>query len=162
MPSHALHIRWLLEAYPDARMVWTHRDPITATGSLCSLITNTHCRVMDEPDRAWVAKNYPPQLAEHARRVMARRGEIGHDRIYDLHYAEMMRDPVGAMRKLYAWLGDSFTPEVERGMDAWLTANPQGKWGKHAYKLDEWNLSEETLRPVFADYLAAYDVEREG
>ncbi|MDB5447326.1 MAG: sulfotransferase family protein [Phenylobacterium sp.] len=162
MPSHALHIRWLLEAYPDARMIWTHRDPFTVTGSLCSLISNTHLRLMDEPDLAWVAQNYPPQLAEHANRVMRKRKEIGHDRIFDLHYADMTRDPIATMRRLYAWLGDAFTPEVEAGMRAWLQANPQGKWGKHAYRLEQWGLSPEKLRPHFADYLAEYDIEREG
>lgn len=162
MPSHSLNVRWLLEAYPDARMVWTHRDPFTATGSLCSLITNTHRRLMDEPDRAWIAANYPPQLAEHANRLMRKRDEIGHERVYDLHYAAVMRDPIGEMRRLYAWLGESFTPQVEQGMRDWLQANPQGKWGRHAYRLDEWGLSPQALRPYFAEYLARYDVEPEG
>jgi len=162
MPSHSVHIRWLLEAYPDARMVWTHRDPFTVTGSLCSLIANAHLRVMDEPDDAWIAQNYPPQLAIHANRVRAKRQEIGHERIFDLHYADMTREPIDTMRRLYAWLGDDFTPQVEEGMGRWLRENPQGKWGKHAYKLDRWGLSPEKLQPYFADYLAEYDIEREG
>jgi hypothetical protein len=162
MPSHAMYLDHLLAAYPDARLVWTHRDPFTAAGSLCSLIGSRHAQVMDEPDRAWIAQNYPRQLAEHPRRVMRKRREIGQERVYDLHYADMMRDPVAAMRGLYAWLGDEFTPEVESGMRTWLTANPQGKWGKHQYKLAEWGLSEASLAPLFADYLAEYDIEREG
>jgi len=73
-----------------------------------------------------------------------------------------MRDPIASMRRLYAWLGDELTPEAEASMRRWLQENPQGKWGKHAYKLDQWGLSEETLRPLFADYLSQYDIEREG
>ena len=74
----------------------------------------------------------------------------------------MTRDPIATMRRLYAWLGDDFTPEVEAGMRAWLQANPQGKWGKHAYRLEQWGLSPQTLAPYFADYLSEYDIEREG
>jgi hypothetical protein len=162
MPSHSLHLKYLLKEFPDARLIWTHRDPYTAIGSLCSLISNAHTRTQDTPDNDWIARNYPAQIAEHANRLHAVRAEIGHDRVYDLHYAESMRDPMGAMRKLYAWLGEELTPEAEANMARWLKENPQGKWGKHAYKLDQFGLSEEKLRPLFADYLANYAVEKEG
>jgi hypothetical protein len=162
MPSHALHVRWLLKAYPDARLVWTHRDPYTATGSLCSLIGNAHSRFLGYVDRAWIGANYPAQLAEHANRMMAVRDEIGRDLVYDLHYADMLRDPIATFRRLYAWLGDDFTPQVEASMQAWLDINPQGKFGRHEYQLADYGLSKATLEPCFADYLARYDVEREG
>ncbi|CAN7652036.1 sulfotransferase [Phenylobacterium sp. LjRoot219] len=160
MPSHALHLKYLLKEFPDARLIWTHRDPYTAVGSLCSLINNTQQKTKVEID--WIADLYPRQAAEHVNRLRAVRAEIGHDRIYDLYYAESMRDPMAAMRKLYAWLGDELTPEAEANMARWLGENPQGKWGKHAYKLDQFGLSEDKLAPLFADYLADYPVEREG
>ena len=162
MPSHSMHWRHLLKAYPDARVVWTHRDPFTAVGSLCSLIASSHLRVTDQPDDAWIAELYPRQAAEHANRVMAMKREVGAHRVYDLHYADMTRDPIGSMKALYSWLGDAFTPDAEAQMRRWLTENPQGKWGKHAYRLEQWGLSPETLSPLFADYLSMYDIEREG
>ena len=45
------------------------------------------------------------------------------------------------MRTLYAALGDEFTPEAEAGMRAWLADNPQGKFGRHEYKLAEYGLN---------------------
>lgn len=160
MPSHALHLRYLLKEFPDARLIWTHRDPYTAVGSLCSLISNTQQKTKLETE--WIADIYPREAAEHVDRLSAVRAEIGHDRVYDLYYAESTRDPMAAMRRLYAWLGDELTPEAEVNMTRWLKENPQGKWGKHSYKLNQFGLSEEKLRPLFADYLAAYPVEREG
>ena len=44
---------------------------------------------------------------------MDTREKIGHDRIIDVHYADLVRDPMGAMRNLYKALGDAFTPEAE-------------------------------------------------
>lgn len=160
MPSHALHVKYLLKEFPDARLIWTHRDPYTAVGSLCSLISNTQQRTKLETE--WIASLYPRQAAEHVNRLHAARAEIGHDRVYDLHYAASMRDPAGTMRDLYAWLGEELTPEAEANMTHWLSENPQGKWGKHAYKLDQFGLAEKGLEPLFADYLANYRIEREG
>lgn len=162
MPSHTLNIETLLKVYPDARLVWTHRDPFTATGSLCSLITTGHTLFAGRLDIPWIAENYPWQAAEHANRAMDARERIGHDRIIDVHYADMIRDPIGAMRTLYAALGDDFTAEAEAGMAGWIADNPQGKFGRHEYKLDRFGLSKEKLEPLFERYLAAYDIEREG
>lgn len=162
MPSHALFLRTLLEFYPDARLIWTHRDPFTAIGSLCSLIAASHMRHVGHTDDEWIGQNYPAQAALHARRIMEVRDEIGEDRIFDLHYSHMMRDPIGSMRDLYAWLGDDYTPEAQAGMEAWLADNPQGKFGRHEYKLARFGHSEESLTPLLADYLGRYPIEREG
>jgi len=142
--------------------VWTHRDPFTATGSFMSIIALGHQNFAGRIDKEWIKQDIVWQAGEHARRGMAARERIGHDRIIDVHYADMMRDPIAAMRKLYAQLGDEFTPEAEAGMQAWIDVNPQGKFGKHAYKLDEYGVTKEELEPIFADYLSQYDIEREG
>jgi hypothetical protein len=162
MPSHALYIRTLVETYPDARPVWTHRDPYTAVGSLCSLIGNAHLGFLGYTDKKWIGSNYPTQAAEHANRVIEFRSELGEDAVYDLHYADLMRDPIDAMRRLYAWAGDDFSAAAEAGMGEWLAENPQGKFGKHEYRLEDYGLTKQALEPLFADYLDKHDVELEG
>jgi len=162
LPSHSLWLDTLLKVYPDARLVWTHRDPITATSSYCSLQRLSATHSTGHVDLDWIGRNYAWQTAEHARRVMATRARIGHDRIVDVHYADLLRDPIASMRKLYGALGDEFTPQAEASIRGWLDANPQGKFGRHEYKLAEFGLTTEQLRDNFADYLAAYAVEPEG
>jgi hypothetical protein len=162
MPSHALYIPTLLKVYPDARLVWTHRDPITATGSFCSLLSLAHQGFRGKVDIEWLSKNLPWQAVQHAERIMNARDQLGEDRVIDVHYGELMRQPVETMRTLYKALGDEFTPAAEAGMRAWLDDNPQDKFGKHEYKLDRFGLSERTLRPMFERYLCRYEVEREG
>lgn len=161
-PSHGLWLETLLKTYPDARLVWTHRDPLTATGSFCSLMKMGSSAFGLTPDLDYIAKNYSWQAVEHANRIMDARARIGRDRIIDVHYADLMRDPVGSMRKLYRSLGDDFTSEAEHGMRAWLAENPQDKFGKHEYKLAQFGLAPEQVRGLFERYLSEYEVEREG
>ena len=162
MPSHALWIPTLLKVYPDARLVWTHRDPLTATGSFCSLIALAHQTFTAGVDTDWIGKNCSWQAGQHANRIMDARDALGEDRIIDVHYADLTREPIGTMRKLYLSLGDEFTAEAESGMRAWLDDNPQDKFGKHEYKLAQFGLSQESVTPLFERYLARYEVEREG
>jgi hypothetical protein len=162
MPSHGLWLETLLKTYPDARLVWMHRDPIALTGSFCSLMTLSNRGSTDKDNSAWIAENYPWQAVEHLDRIMNSRAKIGHDRIIDVQYADLMREPVKAMRKLYADLGDEFTPAVQAGMQAWLDDNPQEKFGKHEYKLAQFGLTVKGVRGMFERYLSEYDVEPEG
>jgi hypothetical protein len=162
MPSHILHLEYLIKEYPDARLIWTHRDPLTATGSLCSIISMSHKMLMGRVDTEWLGEDYPWQAQQHAARGMDFRDRHGEDRVIDVHYAEMIDDPLGTMKKLYAALGDEWTPEAEAGIQGWLDENPQNKFGKHEYKLAQYGLSKERLEPMFERYLARYDVAREG
>jgi hypothetical protein len=161
-PSHGLWLETILKVYPDARFVWTHRDPLTATGSFCSLMTLGSGAFGLKPDIEWIGENYPWQAVEHANRIMNSREKLGHDRIIDVHYADLMRNPIATMRKLYQALGDDYTSAAEASMSKWLADNPQDKFGKHEYKLAQYGLTPEKVRGMFERYLSKYDVEAEG
>jgi hypothetical protein len=162
MPSHALNIPTILKIYPDARLIWTHRDPVTATSSFCSLITLAHQGFRGKVDVEWLSRNCPWQAVQHANRIMDARAAIGEDRIIDVHYADLMRKPLETMRGVYESLGEDFSPAAEAGMQAWLKDNPQDKFGKHEYKLARFGLTEQGVRQLFERYLSRYEVEREG
>lgn len=161
-PSHALWLETIFKVYPDARVIWTHRDPITATGSLCSVISLSHMGHMGKIDAEWLGQDYPWQAAEHANRIMDFRDKFGEDKVIDVHYADLLNDPVGETKKLYAKLGDVWTPEAEAGIQTWVDDNPQGKFGRHEYKLAQYGLTQAALEPMFERYLSRYDVAREG
>lgn len=162
MPSHALFLDALVAVYPDARLVWAHRDPYAALGSFCSIISLSHRAFTQGVTPQWVGENCLWQAQQHADRIMDFRERFGQDRIIDVHYAELTDNPLGAMRKLYTALGDEFDGAAEQGMSAWLADNPQNKFGKHEYKLDQFGLSPAAAAPAFERYLASYDVAREG
>ncbi len=163
MPSHALWLDTLLKVYPDARFVWTHRDPLTATGSFCGIISVAHQSFIEGgADLEYIGENCLYQAKEHADRIMDFRDKFGEDRIIDVHYADLMNDPIRAMRALYQSLGDEFTSEAEASMQTWLDDNPQNKFGKHEYNLAKFGLSVDSVTPAFERYLDRYQVEPEG
>lgn len=162
MPSHALWLDTLLSVYPDARLVWTHRDPLTATGSFCSLISMSHRSLTGTVDGEWIGENCAYQARLHAERIMDFRDRHGEDRIIDVHYADLMRDPIATLRELYRALGDDFTDAARAGMQAWLDDNPQNKFGRHEYQLAQFGFSPDTVKPLFERYLSRYSVESEG
>jgi len=162
MPSHAIGIEALFATYPDARVVWCHRDPFQATGSLLGNIRSAQVCSLAKTDYKHLAATYPYQLHEHVRRPMVYQDKSAQDPFYHVFYADMVRDPIGEMRKLHDWLGEELTDDGAAAMNGWLAANPQGRFGKHAYNLQEFGLTKAALMPYFEDYLARFDIEMEG
>jgi hypothetical protein len=79
-----------------------------------------------------------------------------------MYYSEMMRDPMGVMRQLDDWAGDELTPDVEMRMQTWLTEHPQNRFALNSYSLDQYGLDVDMLKPIFAEYLATFDIEPES
>jgi hypothetical protein len=162
MPSHAVHIEALLAAFPDARIVWAHRDPFKATASFLRLNYLSRAVLGAQVDADVIVPNVLRQLAEHVRRPLSTRRRIGDGRFFDLHYAELMRDPIGVMRSLYEWAGDKLTAPTERAMRLWLDEHPQDRFGVAPYSLEGSGVTSADLEPIFDEYLSAFDVELEG
>ena len=164
MPSHAVHIEALLAVFPDVRMVWAHRDPYKATGSLGNLLKMPKGMVLrpEAFDPIALGANVMNQMKAHVERPLRARARIGDDRFFHMYYSEMMRDPMDVMRRLYDWAGDELAPGVETRMRTWLSDHPQNRFALNSYSLDQYGLTVDMLEPVFAEYLATFDIELES
>ncbi len=161
-PAHMRHLRALLHTYPDACIVQTHRDPARVLPSLASLITGWRGLYEPAPDgraiAAWQLELWASTLEDA---LAVRRSENG-DRFFDLQFREVVADPVGAVRRMYAHFGLSLGEEAERKMRAWHAGNPQGKHGEHQYSADAFGLTPGRMAERFGGYLRHFGVEREG
>ncbi|OBH34451.1 sulfotransferase [Mycobacterium intracellulare] len=164
MPSHSVHIEALLTVFPDARLIWAHRDPYKATGSLCNLWKLPKGMVLhpDAIDLNAMGRNAMAQMRYHVERPLRARDRIGDERFFHMYYHEMMRDPMDVMRRLYEWADEPLTAETEARMRNWLTEHPQDRFALNAYTLDQYGLTVEALEPIFAEYLDTFDIELEG
>ena len=164
MPSHSVHIETLLKVFPDARLVWAHRDPYKATGSLANLWRLPKGMVLqpDASDLEAMGRDATAQMRYHVERPLRARDRIGDERFFHMYYHEMMRDPMDVMRRLYEWADDPLTAETEARMRNWLAAHPQDRFALNAYSLDQYGLTVKQLEPVFAEYLDTFDIELEG
>jgi hypothetical protein len=157
MPSDSLFIRQLFKTFPDAKVIWTHRDPYAAFASSMSMRAKSRPIFNKEVGTEYMREHFPRQLAQHLSRPLEVSGERPDD-IYHLYYDDMVADPLAQLRKVYAWLGDEWTDATEAGMQRWLQENPQGRYGKHSYSLAESGFSKQDLEPYFSDYLRAHPV----
>ena len=157
-PWHPLFLDDLTTVYPDARLVMTHRDPAEVVGSACSLIRHVRPIFSDRVDLREIAAQMVATFDLMIARQNEFRDQHGEAAIYDIHYSDQLHDPIGEMRRLYAHFDAPFTSEVKAGMTKLLGANPQGKHGRHVYRLEEFGLTAAGVRKHFRDYCERYGV----
>ncbi len=157
-PNHMQHFAEMAEVFPDARLVYTHRDPVRCTGSMCSVAWNGMVRDTDRLDAAGVG-------AEWFRKVdiMLRRSEEGRSffpkgQVVDLLYKDLNEDPIGQIRKVYSFLGKQLSREAERAMRHWLADNGRHAQGPHRYRLQDFGLDKDSVESRFDWYRKKYSI----
>ena len=151
-PAHLMALDALTATYPGARMVWTHRDPVTVVASVASLNTVLHSVSAEHVDPVAVGREWAPKLAMLLDRGCDFRDRVGDDAFHDLDYRDLVNDPIGTIKRLYDWLDRPLTPLAEARMRAGMDANPQDRYGRHTYRLEDHGLDPDEERERFSRY----------
>jgi hypothetical protein len=161
--GHLWGLDRLFETYPDARVVMTHRDPLKLIASHASLVSMARSMGSDEVDRVEVGREWSESWESAMRKGIEFRskGEADESCFFDMHFSDLLRDPVAMVGRIYAHFGLELGAEAESRMRGFLADNPQGKHGKHTYTLEEFGLDRATERERFRFYQEYYGVETE-
>lgn len=157
-PVHLFRLEHFVREYPQARFIWTHRDPAKVIPSVSSLqyaLWEVRC----EPGFRSKAETGPHFLkfwAEGMRRGLAARDAIGEERFVDVWNDEVVADPIGTFASLYGKLGYAFTPELQSRIEEYNRRNARGAHGEHRYTAEEFGLTREAIRMEFGDYIARF------
>lgn len=163
-PVHLRTLDALLAEYPDARLIFTHRDPAKTIPSLASLIYTIRGIVTDAVDAEAVGRE---QLAwwadalDHAMEVREKHPDKS-DQFADIGFEDLVADPVRAVRDVYERFEMPWSGDVEHRMRTFLADNPRGKHGAHQYELADFGLELGSIRKRFSDYCARYEVPLAG
>jgi hypothetical protein len=161
-PQHLWHLEALRERHPDARLVWTHRDPAAVVPSVASLNTafyRTWCRRVDP---VATGAYWNEKLRIGVERGLRYDAQQQPGWCFHLQYAELMKDPIGSVQRLYAHFGDEVSDLHARRMQRWMQDRPQQAFGRHVYEASELGLSREALDREYAAYRERFEVPREG
>ncbi|HIF63783.1 MAG TPA: sulfotransferase [Deltaproteobacteria bacterium] len=159
-PLYLAFIDMLLDAYPDARVVHTHRDPLKTEPSAFSTLATVRWQRSDEvgmPDPDGVGLG--DMMVDLARRRSE--GEFA-DSIVDLHFSQLMADPAGAVEELYSQLDRPFASPHADAIRAYMKAKPKGKFGQHKYSAEQWGFDPARIRKKMLPYTDYYGVTLEG
>jgi hypothetical protein len=153
-PAHMFDFEALFSVYPDACVVMTHRDPIAMTASNASLTATLRGAFSDEVDPLEVGPECSRRWAEAITRALRSRdrGCAPADRFLDLYYDDLVKDPLGAVRKVYAHFDLPFPEGLDTKIGEFHHQNPKDRFGRHRYSLEDFGMSREAEMKRYAAY----------
>ena len=160
-PQHMLDLPALLEVFPDARLIFTHRDPKQVVGSAASLAWNQQIIYSDHGDPGRTGREWLNKTASMIERMRAARDTIPDGRMIDIQYEDMETDWRGTMSRIYRFLGLEIDPALP-GMERYVARSAALKRTPHRYSLAEFGLSEAEVDDRFADYTETYGIPAGG
>ncbi len=161
-PHHNFHLVDFTKAYPDARFVMTHRDPVKSVPSWASIVSSILPEAEGPRDLHRLGREASKHLRVGVEQAIAARARLGEDRFLDVHHRDLIRDPMREVRRVYAFLDLELTPAVEKAIDDWQVVNRSGAHGTHRYTPEEFGLTAAQLRSDFDFYVRHFDVELEA
>jgi hypothetical protein len=163
-PSHLYGLDALFATYPDAVVVQTHREPLVVLASVASLTAVLQGAFTDRLDLVEIGHEVTRRWANGLERAMHLRqsGRLPGERFLDVHYHDLLADPIAVVRRIYARFDLAFTADAESRMRQYLADNPQGKNGVHRYSLATFGLHPHELTHRFKGYREHFGVRAEG
>jgi hypothetical protein len=148
----------LLSTYPDALLVQTHRAPVGAITSVSSLITILRRVFSDAVDPMKIGEEAMHYWSSTLSKFLLQRDRLPPERVFDISYLELRRDPIGTVRSIYEYFGWPFSAPAENRMRDFLAKQPGDLHGFHRYEPGQFGLRPEHEQEYFSNYCERFSV----
>jgi len=162
-PQHLEQLLPLQDAFPDATIAITHRDPVAVIRSAITMIAYGDRVRRKRVDLAELAEYWIDRVERLLRACVRDRDSLPAERCEDVLFHEFMRDDLATVERIHARAGLETTPEARAELRAYLEANPRGKHGQVVYDLRaDFGLDPAEVRRRFDFYFARFGVRAES
>lgn len=151
-----------MATFPDATVVFTHRDPVAVIQSTVTM--QAYTQRMNRRHMALRALiDYWTDRIEHLLRACVRdRSLVAAGRSFDSSFHVFMADQMGSMEQVYARAGLELDAAARAQLEGYIAEHPRGKEGQVIYNLQrDFGIDPAALRERFRFYFDRFPVKAE-
>ena len=161
-PAHLALLPLVFHTYPDAWIVQTHRDPAKTMPSTASTAAMVQWMRSDEVDLVALVQGIEAAFVAALNGVGSLRdGGTLPPRFVDVHFQQLLRDPIASLRAAYDGMERRFTAAHADRVRRYLDDKPRGKFGVHRYLPEEWGFDRHELHQRMKPYIDRFGVALE-
>lgn len=161
-PDHLWFLNALFDVFPDADVIWTHRDPAKALPSYAAQMLLPARQYMGRAEPHLLGARILSRFRQGVERAIAARLARPSARIVDVQYSALTADPVGTVLTALSALGHEPDPEHERAMRRFMREQPANQRAVHRYRPETYGLTASGIRAALATYLNDFRIPLEG
>ena len=156
MPFHLMELEALLETYPDALFIQTHREPVQFMGSWCSLVERIRSFSMEPRaphDTGAEQLAFMCGMLDRSVQFRSAHPEL-ESRWADVRYVDLVDEPLAVVKEIYRRFDWDLAPEAVDDMERWRLrqAEQRRQEPRHEYRLEDYGLTPESVNDAFSSY----------
>jgi hypothetical protein len=157
-PGHMLGLKALITAYPDARFIQTHRNPLEVIPSMASLTQSLRGLASRHLDAQEIGRDVHELWHHGLNNVMLARAADPslNERFFDIGYRRLIDDPHQSLRDISSFIDLKWTKVFDEKISAHLNKNSKHRHGKHTDSAEQFGLDPAQLNLDYADYTDEY------
>jgi hypothetical protein len=160
LPAHLQNLDYLLAEYPDATIIWTHRDPADCIPSLAQLFAEARRLVYGQPDLHAIGKSVLARSSAGITTAMdtaeTLKAKYPDAKLINMGFESFAADPVQEMRGMYSQLGLDWTPEVDVAISGRLANNARPPARLRRYDATDFGLTQQDIGDELSEYISRY------
>jgi len=161
-PDHLFALNAIRSVYPDARIVFVHRDPVKVLLSVTRLTEVLRRPFTRRLDQTEIGRQESRRWLEGTRRMIAVGDDAGvAEPVCHVHYLDLVSDPVATVEQVYAHFELLLPRPVTMLMQRYVEAQPNGGYGAHDYRFEDHGLDADAERAKFRPYMLRFGVAPE-
>lgn len=162
-PDHVFALDAIRRVYPDARIVFVHRDPLKVLPSVAKLteiLRQPFTNLQDKPEIGAQVTGRWHQGVEAMMSAADTQGGIG-GTICHIQYRDLTADPLGTVNHLYRHFEMDLGDEATAAMTIEMNRAKRGGYGRNIYRFNDHGLDAGRERRFFATYMKRFGIAEE-
>lgn len=155
-PGHLMGLQTVLDVFPDAKIVMTHRDPVSTIPSYCSMEASLYKMGTDALLKTEIGAYWMARLKEWLDNFMHVRSGADASRFIDVNYKSLLETPSDEGVRVLAAAGIPMSADIKDGMEDWIEANRREHRAAHKYSLEDFGLDQAQIRAEYDAYIQRY------
>jgi hypothetical protein len=158
-PDHLFALDDLLTAFPDARIVFVHRDPLKVLASVAKLTEVLRRPFSRRVDPAEIGRQESLRWQEGAARMMHASRENGFaEPICHVRYLDLIADPLGTVARVYRHFDLELHSAAALSISRTVDNSPNGGYARHLYRFEDHGLDQNAEAEKFETYVKFFDI----
>jgi hypothetical protein len=148
-PQHLEQVRPIQNVFPDATVVFTHRDPVAIMASFATLAAYG-ARLSDAKiDLAEIGEYGARWTAQLLQATVDDRERAPEDTSLDVLFHDFMAEDLATVRRIYDLAGQGLPESSLGALEPYRVDSPRGRHGRVLYDLADFDLDPAELRERF-------------
>lgn len=154
--DHLWHLDTILKTFPDACIVWAHRDPSRSISSYCSMVALNWRLLYGKFNPSEVGPYIEDRLMTGVERALEVRKTADEKQFFDVSFNDLQDDPIKVINNITQHFKlDTVDNDALR---RYLNTDRSDNKGKHSYKAAHFGVEVNRIRERYRNYMERFGI----